>query len=160
MDADARRRVTQPVDKGAKRQATRQNVDTTLATPLVSTPQPAPQPAVVPISPEADSEEKRKSDTETQGARVKRQAQINLVEAVHHIPFLNTAADVVDARAKAIQDTARIAEISVVDGVAGSSGDFDGLANAWGSNIIAPEVVQQDSTPQQLNIETPTSREI
>ncbi len=100
MDDDARRRVIQSRDnrdkEGAKRQETRQNVDTRLATPLVSAPQPAvvpiipvsaPQSAAVPITPDADPVDKRKHDTETEGARGKRKVEINLGEEVQRLPL-------------------------------------------------------------------------
>ncbi len=86
---------------------------------------------------------------------MKHQVQINLGEEAQHIPFLNTAADVMDAGAKATQDIARIADIPVVDAVAGSSGDFDGLANALGVEKFALEVAQQAGVPQQFDIAEP-----
>ena len=88
---------------------------------------------------------------------MKRQVQQNTGEVVNSIPFLNTSADVMDARAKAIQENARIAEIPLVDTVANSSSDFAGLANALGE--AAPqEVAPAVSAPQQYNIATPREK--
>ncbi len=104
MDEDARRRVAKSRDKqGATRQATRQNVDTVSATPLVS----ATHPAGVPINPDTDPVEKRKNDAESEGARVKRKVEINLGEALQIIPFINSSADLIDARARVIQVSAK-----------------------------------------------------
>ena len=50
-----------------------------------------------------------------------------------------------DARAWVIQDSATISEIPIVDAVAGSSGDFEGLANALGVEKIVSEVAPQAS---------------
>ena len=79
-------------------------------------------------------------------------------EVVNNIPFLNTSADVMDARATVMQENARIAERVIVDTVTNNSGDFDGLANALGET--APhEVIPVVSAPQQFNIGTPRERE-
>ena len=127
---------------------------------------------------------KRPTDTETEGARVKRQVQqhtgevVNSIpflntstddtgEVVNSIPFLNTSADVMDARAKAIQENARIAEIPIVETVANTSRDFDGLANALGEaapQVVAPQevtphvVTPQEVAPQEFNIATPREK--
>ncbi len=81
--------------------------------------------------------------------------EINLGEAVQSIRFLS--ADLMDARDKATQENARTAEIPIVDAVAGSSGDFEGLANSWGVEDIVSEGEGQASATQELSI--PTHRE-
>ncbi len=98
---------------------------------------------------------KRPIQTEIETVRVKRQAQKHTGEEVHHIPFSNTSADVMDARAKAIQENARIAEITILEAVANASGDLDGLDNALGSDLTAPEVAPQEVALLQFDIPTP-----
>ena len=63
-----------------------------------------------------------------------------------------------DARARVIQDRASIAEIPIVDAVACSSGDFEGLANALGVESIEPEGAAQASVTQEFNIAPPRER--
>ena len=180
MDMDARKRLSEAKEQiGARRQAMQQQIGTMLA-------QPVPQAAAAPsatkpvydqqMDPAAlkrltgDEGEgarvKRQPDPfavmrltgeETEGARVKRQVEQHVGEVVSNIPFLNTSADVMDARATVMQENARIAEIAIVDTVTNNSSDFDGLAKALGET--APhEVIPVASAPQQFNIATPRER--
>ncbi len=58
------------------------------------------------------------------------------------------ASDLMDVRAKAMQEHARITETPMLDAVAGSSGDFGELANALGVETLESEVAAQASVPQ------------
>ncbi len=61
-----------------------------------------------------------------------------------------------DARAKAMQENARPAEIPIVEAVDNTNSDFVGLANALGEaapQVVAPQVVApQVIAPQQFDI--------
>jgi len=159
MDMDARKRLSEAKEQiGTRRQVMQQKVDAMLA-------QPVPQAAAAPLAtkPVYDQQMdpaalKRSTGDEGEGARVKRQVQQHTGEIVNHIAFLNTSADVMDARATAMQENARIAEIAIVDTVTNNSSDFDGLANALGETV-PHEVIPVVSTPQQFNIGTPRERE-
>ncbi len=74
--------------------------------------------------------------------------EISQGDEVQRIPFINPSADVMDAKARVIQENARIAEIPLVDAVAGNSGDFEGLANALGVENTEPEGAAQASLTQ------------
>jgi hypothetical protein len=131
MDMDARKRLSEAKEQiGTRRQAMQQQVGAMLA-------QPVPQAAAAPLAtkPVYDQQMdpaalKRSTDEgegarvkrqpdpfavmrltgeETEGARVKRQVEQHVGEVVNHIPFLNTSADVMDARATVMQENARIA---------------------------------------------------
>ena len=158
MDMDARKRLSEAAEQiGARRQAMQQQIGTMLA-------QPVPQAAAAPSAtkPVYDQQMdpaalKRLTGDEGEGARVKRQVQQHTGEVVNNIRFLNTSADVMDARATVMQENARIAERVIVDTVTNNSGDFDGLANALGET--APhEVIPVVSALQQFNIATPRER--
>ena len=157
MDMDARKRLSEAAEQiGARRQAMQQQIGTMLA-------QPVPQAAAAPSATKPDYDQqmdpalKRLTGDEGEGARVKRQIQRHTGEVVNNIPFLNTSADVMDARATVMQENARIAEIAIVDTVTNNSSDFDGLAKALGET--APhEVIPVASAPQQFNIATPRER--
>jgi hypothetical protein len=125
MDEDTRRRVTQTRDNDdAKRQATQQTVNNMLVIA------------------------KRSGQTEPENDRVKRQVETHLGEPVNVIPYLPTAAvDVMDARAQAVQDNARIAEVQTTTFATGSS-DFDRLA----------EVTGERTGPVEYSIATPRGR--
>lgn len=111
MDMDARKRLSEAAEQiGARRQAMQQQVGTMLA-------QPVPQAAAAPSATKPDYDQqpdpgplKRLTGEEGEGARVKRQVQRHTGEVVNSIPFLNTSADVMDARANAMPENARIAE--------------------------------------------------
>ena len=158
MDMDARKRLSEAKEQiGTRRQVMQQQVDAMLA-------QPVPQAAAAPLAtkPVYDQQMdpaalKRSTGDEGEGARVKRQVQQHIGEIVNHIPFLNTSADVMDARATVMQENARIAEIAIVDTVTNNSSDFDGLANALGETV-PHEVIPVVSAPQQFNIGTPRER--
>ncbi len=168
MDEEARKRVTQArANEDAKKKATRQTTDVMLSSPFNERSQMEvdggrkklaanrSQAPVMPPDPQQAT--KRGPDAEPEHERVKRQVENHTKEPVQQIPYLPvSAADVMDARAQAIQNHAKVAEVQATVAATGS-GDFDRLAEVVGEQAI-PEAVAPANTTETFNIATPRGR--
>ena len=179
MDEDARKRVNQAREtENTKRQATQQMAAVMLSSPfndraqmtvdgggkkLVARHTQAPL-----MDTDAQQATKRRPETEPENDRVKRQVENHVGEPVQQIPYLPvTAADVMDARAQVIQNSAKTAEAQVAQAqaaVAAQAVEAQPLAAATAAATGASDfaqlaaVVGEPATPTVISIATPRGR--
>ena len=187
MDEDARTRVNQArSNENTKRQATQQMADVMLSTPFSGRSQMdvdggrkkviAKRSDAIEVDPQPAG--KRGPDAENESERVKRMVQYHTGEAVQQIPYLPTSAiDIMDARAQALQNRAKVAEdqasavaqTPAVSTGAGSS-DFNQLATVIGESVNAPiefnigtprgsaDGDKRSAPPESVDSSSPTKR--